>query len=228
MKQKLLTLIVAATILLFFGCPPPQEEPTPDSPLCAVDLEDYNFWVDTTYNLQGDSVGIDLIWEPVEGAEEYVIATSPAGDTFTVPHPDTTLSIIQVLPLDTPFEAILTINMADDSECGPVMINANYCNGGGTVDDVSTVVDWDFMCGASTCDFIKFKSRDIQDCNGSLMDPLPWRLRGGKYYKRTDLCDCLTDNGTKAVCDALNASNKLNTCLNSLQACLKHDYVPCE
>lgn len=226
MKKNALLCTVLMFTVLFFGCPDVGSV-DPVDPVCTTDLENISFGVDSTYVQEGSSIGLDLIWNAVDSADSYIITTIPAQDTFNVQGNDTTLSIVQVLELEMEFEAQLSVKMLDGSTCGPILLKASYCNGGGTVEDVVPLVNWEELCNESECDFIRFISRDIHDCNGTLLDPIPLRLRKGIYYKRDDTCDCLTDGGTLDICDGVAAA-RLLPCLESLPKCLKHDYDPCE
>lgn len=227
MKQNLFYCLAILAILFLYACPNPEPIAPPTPPECNVNLEEVYLVVDSTYALNDtNSVGLDLFWTPIDSAVSYTITTNPGENVLVVAAPDTTVSIETVLPLDTEFSASLSATLANGAECGPVTLSANYCNGGGTVEDILQVVNWPELCDDSDCDFIRFLRKNVRDCNGTFMDPIPWNLRNGIYYKRKDVCDCLTDNGAMDLCDGLEAQ-RLNPCLQSLPKCLKHNYQPC-
>jgi len=195
--------------------------------VCTANLENITQGVDTI-SIPEDKNGINvsLVWDAVDSAVTYTVIIEPGEQKYTVDAKQTSVVVPTSLKLNDSFTAKLTIQMENGATCGPILYAAAYCNGGGTVDDVYRTVDWDNICNNSTCDFLRFRSRDIEDCDGDLVDPLPWRLRGGTYYKRADVCDCLTNGGTLTVCDGVK-DLRLNPCLESLDKCLKHDYQPC-
>lgn len=228
MKKNVFYLLAIITSFFLYACPSADQTTVePTSTKCKENLENVTLGVDSTYVLAGaNTVTIKLVWDPIPNAQTYNLAIIPGEETYQVSGEETSAEVASSLELNAPFEASLTALMADGSTCGPIFYKSSYCNGGGTVDDVPLAPDWNFICSESSCDFLKFTSRDVKDCDGDLVDPLPWRLRGGTYYKRADVCDCLTNGGTLSVCDGVK-DLRLNPCLESLTKCLKHDYIPC-
>jgi hypothetical protein len=227
MKQHLFYFLAISTTLFLYSCSNIEPTPPPPPPKCDVNLEEVFLVVDTTYALEGENnVGIDLFWTSIDSAVSYTITTNPGENVIVIPAPDTTVSIESILPLNADFFASLSATLANGAVCGPVTLSAGYCNGGGTADDILQIVNWPELCDGNTCDFVRFLRKNIKDCNGNFVDPIPWNLRNGLYYKRQDVCDCLTDNGAMSVCDGVE-SLRLNPCLQSLPKCLKHDYQPC-
>lgn len=195
--------------------------------VCTENLKNITLGVDTTSLLKGKTgMNVNLVWDAIDSAATYTIAIEPGGQRYSVDAGKTSLTAATNLKLDESFSASLTTTMKNGTTCGPIVYRATYCNGGGTVDDVYRTVDWDNICNNSSCDFLRFRSRRIEDCNGDLVNPLPWKLRGGTYYKRADVCDCLTNRGTMSICDGVR-DLRLNPCLESLEKCLKHDYRAC-
>jgi len=227
MRKSSFYLFLILTTFLLYACPPIEPNPDPTDVVCTANLENITLGVDTTYVPEdGNGVNIGLVWDAIDSAVTYTVVIEPGEQSYTVQAPQTSVLASTNLELNQPFSASLTAQMQNKATCGPILYKSIYCNGGGTVDDVYRTVDWDNICNNSECDFLRFRSRDIEDCDGNLVDPLPWRLRGGTYYKRADVCDCLTNGGTLSVCDGVK-DLRLNPCLESLEKCLKHDYLPC-
>lgn len=237
MKKNSFYLLLFLTTFFLYACPSaePNNNNLTETTNSASNIpterkgtsEDTTLGVDTTYVSDNGQVNISFVWEAVSGATEYkVVVTSDGQDDYIATTTETTVVVPTNLQLNQEFTASLTATMNDRSIYGPILYRSSYCNGGGTVDDVFRSPDWKKICNESSCDFLRFRSRDIEDCTGTLVDPLPWRLRGGTYYKREDVCNCLTSGGTIDVCDGVK-DLKLNPCLESLTKCLKHDYQPC-
>lgn len=166
--------------------------------------------------------GIKYTWDEVEGALGYEFqlnvndVVTPVASTFvgTV----TEYDVVSLFAIDDVVKAKVRTICDKGTTSAWTEIESINRNGGATVDDIPSIVDWNFVCNESPCEYIRFIDDKVEDCEGSVIE-LGVGYGGKNFYLKSDVCPCLFET---TLCEALP---NITTCLEVPY--LKRNYSTC-
>lgn len=166
--------------------------------------------------------GIKYTWAEVEGALGYEFELFV--NSNLTPTVSTVLGNVTEYEIESLFEIDDLITARVRSKCGLkggsewTQISSVNRNGGATVDDIPSLVDWNFVCNVSPCEYIRFIDDEVENCQG---DPVELGVGyGGKnFYLKSDVCPCLYET---TLCEGLE---NITSCLEAPY--LKRNYTTC-
>lgn len=92
-------------------------------------------------------------------------------------------------------------------------------NGGATVDDIPSAVNWDFVCNVSPCEYLRFVDNEVNNCENNPIQ-LGIGYGGKNFYLKSDVCPCLFET---TLCEGLET---ITECLHTPY--LKRNYTVCD
>lgn len=181
----------------------------------AIGVEDY---VTTISGMDG----IKYVWDEVEGALGYEFRLNVNSEitpiVSTLVGMNTTYTIESLFEIDDLITAKVRTVCDKGSTSEWVEIASVNRNGGATVDDIPSIVDWNFVCNVSPCEYMRFIDNEVTNCNGDAI-PLGVGYGGKNFYLKSDVCPCLYQT---TLCDGLET---ITECLQV--SYLKRNYTTC-
>lgn len=166
--------------------------------------------------------GIKYAWDAVPGALGYEFELS-VNDVVTpvataVLGQVTEYDVVSIFAIDDVVKAKVRTICDKGATSEWVEIESINRNGGATVDDIPSVVDWGYVCNVSTCEYIRFIDDKVEDCEGGVIE-LGVGYGGKNFYLKSDVCPCLF---AAPICETLP---EITSCLETPY--LKRNYTVC-
>lgn len=185
-----------------YSCIPPQE-----------------IGIDNYVTTESEMDGIKYKWNEVEGAfaYEFQLYTNEGvlPEFSTTIMEDTSYMVVSLFEIGDMIKGQVRTVCESGGASEWRTVQSLNMNGGATVGDLPSVVDWDYVCNYSTCKYIRFIDNKVEDCNGNVTS----LGMSNNFYRKADVCPCLYET------DLCTGLENIMDCLHT--PCLKRNYTIC-
>lgn len=217
-SYRLFPLLLLFMIILNYGCSDDVSEKAKYRknsfciPPSEIGIDDY---VTTASQMDG----IKYKWTKVEGAFAYEFQLytndNTLPDVSTLVMEDNSYTVVSLFEIGDMIKGQVRTISEDGGTSEWVSIQSLNMNGGATVDNLPSIVDWDYVCNVSPCKYIQFIEHKVEDCEGNVTN-----LGISKnFYRKSDVCPCLFEE------DLCTGLQNITECLHT--PCLKRNYTVC-